>query len=79
MCIVHNGYWTGVETADLINSARDLALVPTFVAHTRWVRFFYMVVDLMILFRLTYKEVEGMETFAASSDSEDDEPGDPGL
>ncbi|KAI8422310.1 hypothetical protein MSG28_006187 [Choristoneura fumiferana] len=28
-------------------------------------------------YTLTYKEVEGMETFAASSDSEDDEPGDP--
>lgn len=28
--------------------------------------------------RLTYKEIEGMETFASSSDSEDDEPCDPG-
>ena len=29
-------------------------------------------------FSLTYKEIEGMETFASSSDSEDDEPCDPG-
>lgn len=29
-------------------------------------------------YTLTYKEIEGMETFASSSDSEDDEPCDPG-
>lgn len=29
-------------------------------------------------YTLTYKEIEGMETFASSSDSEDDEPSDPG-
>ncbi|XP_060803615.1 E3 ubiquitin-protein ligase HECTD1 [Amyelois transitella] len=28
-------------------------------------------------YTLTYKEIEGMETFASSSDSEDDEPSDP--